>query len=381
MPAAFSGKYHNLNAQAVVEDAIKFLMLEDAKKFLKKVFPSDKPDFGIIGVAQASFLPDTPEVWYDVGKDGSFWKDFSIFDPNSDGPPNESCWEAYKKGWYEGAVEKGLDISYEDFEKFFPQYAIMSLWTDRGYPPKNINNYQPKFFLELSNPNEEVRKIAKPNTAPYWKWVYGWWPEGPQEENRDFHFIDDPLNAFISAGCIGKCALLSIDEDPYPELLAAQYGPGPNVFAVCIPTFKQIDKHTYQIFPINSEDSGEWKCFEVKYDALDKEKEYPKLYEILEKNGFKYIKEVDVPKDVLPEIVFDVQEPPPSLIIEKAEKPVSSPEMPTSVGPAVPAITSEQGPSPTPESKAGETPGFGIGEVLASLAAAGIATLKIRKKK
>ena len=228
--------------------------------------------------------------------------------------------------------------------------------------------------MELAHPDEEIRKVIKPDVAPYWKWVYGWWPEGPQEENRDFHFIDDPVNAFISAGCLGKCALLSTDDDPYPELLAAQYGPGPNIFAISIPTFKQIDEHTYQIL-------DDWKDFTVKYDALDKEKEYPKLYEILEKNGFKYIKEVDVPKDILPEIVFDVQKPPESLIIEKAEKPVPSPEMPTSVGPAVPAITSEQIPSPTPESKAGKTPGFGIGEVLASLAAAGIATLKIRKKK
>ena len=79
--------------------------------------------------------------------------------------------------------------------------------------------------------------------------------------------------------------------------------------------------------------------------------------------------------------MVDIQEPPPSLIIEKTEKPVPSPEMPTSEGLVVPTITSEQRPSPTPESNAGETPGFGIGEVLASLAAAGIATLKIRKKK
>jgi len=108
LPAAFSGKYHNLNAQAVVDGAIKFLMLEDAKKFLKKAFPADKQDFGIIGVAQASFLPDTPEVWYDVGKDGSFWKDFSIFDPNSDGPPDEKCWQAYKDGWYDGQGKNGV---------------------------------------------------------------------------------------------------------------------------------------------------------------------------------------------------------------------------------------------------------------------------------
>jgi len=202
--------------------------------------------------------------------------------------------------------------------------------------------------------------------------------KGRKRRTEIYHFIDDPVNAFISAGCLGKCALLSTDDDPYPELLAAQYGPGANVFAVCIPTFKQIDEYTYQIFPAGSE---EWKCFEVRYDLLDKEEKYPKLYEILEKNRFKYIKEIDVPKDVLPEIVFDVQKPPESLIIEKAEKPVPSPEMPTSVGPAVPTITSEQMPSPTPESKAGETPGFGIGEVLASLAAVGIATLKIRKKK
>ena len=89
LPAAFSGKYHNSNAQAVVEDAIKFLMLEDAKKFLKKAFPSDKPDFGIIGVAQASFLPDDPKVWYEVGKDGSFA--FPYLDPSWWGPKNERC--------------------------------------------------------------------------------------------------------------------------------------------------------------------------------------------------------------------------------------------------------------------------------------------------
>jgi len=241
------------------------------------------------------------------------------------------------------------------------------------WPPKNINGYQPKFFLELNQPDEETRKVIKPNVAPYWKWVYGWWPEGPQEENRDFHFIDDPLNAFISAGCIGKCALLSTDDDPYPELLAAQYGPGANIFAISIPIFKQIDEHTYQILP-------NWKEFKVEYPLLEKEKKYPELYKILEKNGFKYVGEVEVPKDVLPDIVVDVQKPPESLIKEKAEKPEPSTEMPSSVGP-VPTITSEQKPSPTPESKAEKTPGFGIGEVLVSLAAVGIATLKIRKKK
>ena len=371
-----SGKY-NFNAKAVLEDAVKFL---------KKVLPVDNPDFGVIGVAEAKDMKDDLEVWgwYDTGKRGDFT--FRWLDPSWTGPKDESCWQAYKKGWYDEAVEKGLDISYEDFEKFFPQYAIMSLWMERGYPPKNINNYQPKLFLELSNPNGEVRKIAKPNTAPYWKWVYGWWPEGPQEENRDFHFIDDPLNAFISAGCLGECALLSIDEDPYPELLAAQYGPGPNVFAVCIPTFKQIDEHTYQIFPITSEDSGEWKCFEVKYDALDKEKEYPKLYEILERNGFKYIKEVDIPKDVLPEIVFDVQKPPESLIIEKAEKPEPTNDIPTSVGP-VPTITEGESSSvgdkiQAEPGKAAKVPGYGIGEILSAIAAAGVALGKgLRRKR
>ena len=113
---------------------------------------------------------------------------------------------------------------------------------------------------------------------------------------------------------------------------------------------------------------------------MDKDKRYPELYEKLRKAGFEYLGTV-YPKDLISGIPFDIQKPPESLIIEKAEKPEPSPEMPTSEGLVVPTITSEQMPSPTPESNAGETPGFGIGEVLASLAAAGIATLKIRRKK
>ena len=104
LPATFSGKYHNSNAQAMVEDAIKSLMLENAKR--KKAFSADKPDFGIIGVAQASFLPDDPKVWYEVGKDGSFT--FPYLDPSWWGPKDEKCWRAYKDGWYDGRGKNGV---------------------------------------------------------------------------------------------------------------------------------------------------------------------------------------------------------------------------------------------------------------------------------
>jgi len=197
------------------------------------------------------FHPTDPEIWYEIGKDGSFT--YLYLDPTKYGPPNEECWKAYEKGWYDGKGKR-WDISYEDYQKFLPMEMIATQ-SEYGkvWPPKNINGYQPKFLLEFSDPEGEIRKVIEPNVAPYWKWVYGWWPNGPEKENRDFHFIDDPANAFISAGCLGKVALLSID-DEYPELLAQQYGPGPNIFAISIPTFKQIDDCTFQILPIEKED-------------------------------------------------------------------------------------------------------------------------------
>jgi len=293
-----------------------------------------------------------PKRWYNCGKDGAFW--WTILDPN-DGPPNEECWKAYEKGWYDGRGKR-WDISYEEYQKFLPMEMIATQ-SEYGkvWPPKNINGYQPKFLLEFSDPEEEIRKVIEPNVAPYWKWVYGWWPNGPEKENRDFHFIDDPVNAFISAGCLGKVALLSIDDDEYPELLAQQYGPGPNIFAIAIPTFKQIDDCTFQILPIEK-----WKTFEVRYTLSEKEKKYPKLYEMLEKNGFKYVGSVIVPKDILPEIVFDIQKPPENLIIEKSEpSPSQTQTMPSSHGFAVPEI---------PEKKGDRSiPGFEILIAIASL--------------
>ena len=149
-----SGKY-NFNAKAVLDDAVKFL---------KKALPVDNPDFGVIGVAKASFLPDTPEVWYDVGKDGSVWGDFSILDPNSDGPPNEKCWQAYKDGWYDYYLEwlgddlpKDKILTKEEFEKVLPLYILGSAGEE--FPPKNINGYKPKIKLILTNPEEEKRNI------------------------------------------------------------------------------------------------------------------------------------------------------------------------------------------------------------------------------
>jgi len=382
LPATFFGKYHNSNAQAVVEDAIKFLMLEDAKKFLKKAFPVDKPDFGVIGVAQASFLPDDPKVWYEVGKDGSFT--FPYLDPSWWGPKDEKCWQAYKDGWYDAYLEriekvlsKDKVLTREEFEKVLPSFVLGSV-SDKfeEWPPKNINDYQPKIKLILTNPKEEKRAVLKLDIAPIWKYAYGWWPDGPKKgENIDLEFVDNPINAMYSAEWGPDFALLSTDKDEFPEIIAVKEGPTLNWYGVKIPTFVQEGNGVFTILPRNK-----WKDIHVVYDAVDKDKEYPKLYEKLREAGFEYLGTVYT-KDLINGIVVDIQEPLPSLIIEKTEKPVPSPEMPTSEGLVVPTITSEQMPSPTPESNAGETPGFGIGEVLASLAAAGIATLKIRKKK
>jgi len=377
LPATFSGKYHNSNAQAVVEDAIKSLMLENAKR--KKAFSADNPDFGIIGVAEAKDIRYNSNFWYDNGKDGDFT--LCWLDAGKKGPPDEKCWQAYKDGWYDWYLEwlgddlpKDKVLTRQEFEKVLPLYILGSAGEE--FPPKNINGYKPKIKLILTNPEEEKREILKLDVGPIWKHAYGWWPDGPNKENIDLEFVDNPLNAVHSAACEElDYALLSTDEDKFPEIIAINEGPTLNWFGVIIPTFVQEDDGVYTILP-----RDKWKNIHVTYDAVDKDKRYPELYEKLRKAGFEYLGTV-YPKDLINGIVFDIQEPPPSLIIEKTEKPVPSPEMPTSEGLVVPTITSEQMPSPTPESNAGETPGFGIGEVLASLAAAGIATLKIRKKK
>ena len=380
LPDAFSGKYHNSNAQAMVEDAIKSLMLENSKR--KKAFSADKLDFGIIGVAEAKDIRYNSNFWYDNGKDGDF--SLSWLDAGKKGPPDEACWQAYKDGWYDwylkwlgDEVPKDKVLTRQEFEKVLPRYLIGSVSDDFDeWPPKNANGYQPKVKLILTNPKEEKRAILKLDIAPIWKYAYGWWPDGPNEgENIDLEFVDNPINAMYSAEWSSNFALLSTDKDEFPELIAVKEGPTLNWFGVIIPTFIEGGNGVYTILPRNK-----WKNIHVTYDAVDKDKRYPELYEKLREAGFEYLGEVYT-KDLINGIVFDIQEPPPSLIIEKAEKPVPSPEMPTSEGLVVPTITSEQMPSPTPESNAGETPGFGIGEVLASLTAAGIATLKIRKKK
>jgi len=104
LPAAFSGKYHNLNAQAVVEDAVKSLMLENPKKFLKKALPVDKPDFGVIGVAEAKEYSDKElQRCYETGKRGGF--NFYSLDGKK---VSEECWQAYKDGWYDGQGKNGV---------------------------------------------------------------------------------------------------------------------------------------------------------------------------------------------------------------------------------------------------------------------------------
>lgn len=249
------------------------------------------------------------------------------------------------------------------------------------FPPKNINGYKPKIKLILTNPKEEKREILKLDVGPIWKHAYGWWPKGPKKgENIDLEFVDNPLNAVYSAAVESKYALLSIDGDKFPEIIAEEEGPTLNWYGVRIPTFIQEGNGVYTILP-----DEEWKCIYVRYDAIDKDKKYPELYKKLEEAGFEYLGTVYT-KDLINGIVVDIQEPPQSLIIEKAEKPKPTNDMPTSVGP-VPTITEGESSSvgdkaQTEPEKTEKTPGYGIGEVLSAIAAAGVALGKsLRKKK
>ena len=201
-----------------------------------------------------------------------------------------------------------------------------------------------------------------------------------RKENIDLEFVDNPLNAVHSAACEElDYALLSTDEDKFPEIIAINEGPTPNWFGVIIPTFVQEDDGVYTILP-----EDKWKNIHVTYDAVDKDKRYPELYEKLRKAGFEYLGTV-YPKDLINGIVFDIQKPPESLIIEKAEKPEPTNDIPTSVGP-VPTITEGENSSvgdkvqAEPE-KTEKTPGYGIGEILSAIAAAGVALGKGARRK
>jgi len=369
------GKY-NLNAKAVLDDAVKFL---------KKAFPVDNPDFGVIGVAEASFLPDDPKVWYEVGKDGSFT--FPYLDPSWWGPKDESCWQAYKDGWYDWYLEgwgkhvpKDKVLTKQEFEKVFPLYLIGSARTEfEEWPPKNANGYQPKVKLILTNPKEEKRAILKLDIAPIWKYAYGWWPKGPKNgENIDLEFADNPINAMYSAGWYTQYALLDYDGDKIPEVIAPEKE-GANCHSITIPTFVEEDSGVYIFLP-----HGKWIDVYVKYPALEK-KDESELYEKLEKEtGLKYLGSV-YERDLINGIPFDIQPLPDRLIIEKAEKPEPTNDIPTSVGP-VPTITEGENSSvgdkvqAEPE-KTEKTPGYGIGEILSAIAAAGVALGKGARRK
>jgi len=97
---------------------------------------------------------------------------------------------------------------------------------------------------------------------------------------------------------------------------------------------------------------------------------------MLEKNGFKYVGSVIVPKDILPELVFDIQIPPEDLIIEKAESSSPTQTMPSSQSP-IPTIPKNE----KREEVAQKTPGFGIIETFASLSAALYAIDKLWKER
>ena len=80
-----------------------------------------------------------PEKWYRAGKKGLFGLHW--LSPEY-GPPNEECWKAYEKGWYDGRGKR-WDISYEEYQKFLPMEMIATQ-SEYGkvWPPKNINGYQ-----------------------------------------------------------------------------------------------------------------------------------------------------------------------------------------------------------------------------------------------
>ena len=215
---------------------------------------------------------------------------FPYLDPSWWGPKDEKCWQAYKDGWYDwylkwlgDEVPKDKVLTRQEFEKVLPFYMLGSAGEE--FPPKNINGYKPKIKLILTNPKEEKREILKLDVGPIWKHAYGWWPKGPKKgENIDLEFVDNPLNAVYSAAVESKYALLSIDGDKFPEIIAEEEGPTLNWYGVRIPTFIQEGNGVYTILP-----DEEWKCIYVRYDALDKDKKYPELYKKLREAGFEYL--------------------------------------------------------------------------------------------
>ncbi len=334
-------------------------------------------DDDFIGIAEAKDIRYNPEVWYNRGKRGSF--DYMYLDASTLGPPNEECWEAYEKGWYDWYLRwwgkklpKDKVLTKKEFEETLPLYMISTARTKfYEWPPKNAIGYQPKVKLLLTDSDEEKREILKLKIAPVWKHAYGWWPDGPKKDKINLEFVDDPISATYSAGFSPKYALLDTDDDEIPEIIAVENGPGPNWYGVVIPTFIQGENGEYIILH-----HDKWKGVHVEYPALEKKKKYPKLYDKLEEEGFTYLGSV-YEKDLIRGIPFDIQKPPESLIIEKSEKPEPTPTMPSSGGPIPTIPTPEHEPTSTPQLKVEKTPGFGIEEALISLAAAGATAWKV----
>jgi len=125
-----------------------------------------------IGVAEAKNIRYDPNFWYENGRDGDFT--FHWLDASKKGPPNEECWEAYKRGWYDRVFKKNKPITYEEFERILPILMIPTMEnTNNGdiWPPKNIINYNPKVILTLSNIVPDRTIMAKKGRDFRWLWL------------------------------------------------------------------------------------------------------------------------------------------------------------------------------------------------------------------